>query len=103
MYAHHDQRKALSLPCCFSQSDKLHHLNSYSLLAEVAARTGAEIVAPDAIYDVKADIYAPCALGATLHEARDIAYAAIGAIDFPGGFYRSDIGWRALERDSGGT
>lgn len=37
-----------------------------------------------------------CALGATLHEARDIAYAAIGAIDFPGGFYRSDIGWRAL-------
>jgi phosphoribosylamine--glycine ligase len=37
-----------------------------------------------------------CALGATLHEARDIAYAAVGAIDFPDGFYRSDIGWRAL-------
>jgi phosphoribosylamine--glycine ligase len=37
-----------------------------------------------------------CALGATLHEARDIAYAAVGTIDFPGGFYRSDIGWRAL-------
>jgi phosphoribosylamine--glycine ligase len=37
-----------------------------------------------------------CALGATLHEARDVAYAAVGTIDFPGGFYRSDIGWRAL-------
>lgn len=37
-----------------------------------------------------------CATGATLHEARDIAYAAVGAIDFPGGFYRSDIAWRAL-------
>jgi len=37
-----------------------------------------------------------CALGATLHEARDIAYAALGVIDFPGGFYRTDIGWRAL-------
>jgi phosphoribosylamine---glycine ligase len=37
-----------------------------------------------------------CALGATLHEARDLAYAAVGGIDFPGGFYRSDIGWRAL-------
>ena len=37
-----------------------------------------------------------CALGLTLHEARDIAYAALGAIDFPGGFYRNDIGWRAL-------
>ncbi|MCE3289756.1 MAG: phosphoribosylamine--glycine ligase [Caulobacter sp.] len=37
-----------------------------------------------------------CALGATLHEARDVAYAAVGTIDFPGGFFRSDIGWRAL-------
>ncbi|MGE5566552.1 MAG: phosphoribosylamine--glycine ligase [Parcubacteria group bacterium] len=37
-----------------------------------------------------------CALGMTLHEARDIAYATVGAIDFPEGFYRSDIGWRAL-------
>src|SRR5690606_31492239 len=36
-------------------------------LEDVAARTGAEIVAPDAIYDVKADLYAPCALGATLN------------------------------------
>jgi len=37
-----------------------------------------------------------CALGASLHEARDRAYAAIATIDFPGGFYRTDIGWRAL-------
>lgn len=36
-------------------------------LKDVADRTGAEIVAPDAIYDVAADIYAPCALGATLN------------------------------------
>jgi leucine dehydrogenase len=32
-------------------------------LREVAERTNAEIVTPDAIYDVAADIYAPCALG----------------------------------------
>ena len=38
-----------------------------ALLAEVAARTQAEVVAPDDIYDVAADIYAPCALGATLN------------------------------------
>ena len=51
-------------------------------LAEVAARTGAEIVAPDAIYDVKADIYAPCALGATLNPQtldRITAKAVVGA------------------------
>jgi hypothetical protein len=27
------------------------------------------------------------------------AYAAIDVIDWPGGFYRRDIGWRALARD----
>ena len=34
--------------------------------------------------------------GATLAEARDRAYALIDAIDWPGGFCRRDIGWRAL-------
>jgi phosphoribosylamine--glycine ligase len=37
-----------------------------------------------------------CARGATIREARDKAYAAIAGIDWPGGFFRSDIGWRAL-------
>lgn len=39
-----------------------------------------------------------CALGATLHEARDVAYAALGTISLEGGFYRTDIGWRALSK-----
>ena len=39
-----------------------------------------------------------CALGATLNEARDMAYATLGAISLEGGFYRSDIGWRALSK-----
>jgi phosphoribosylamine--glycine ligase len=39
-----------------------------------------------------------CALGEDLQQARDRAYAAIARIDWPGGFHRSDIGWRALER-----
>jgi phosphoribosylamine--glycine ligase len=38
------------------------------------------------------------ALGKTVAEARSAAYAAIARIDWPGGFYRKDIGWRALER-----
>ncbi|MEI9914837.1 MAG: phosphoribosylamine--glycine ligase [Methylovirgula sp.] len=35
-------------------------------------------------------------LGATLAEAQARAYAAVDAIDWPGGFCRRDIGWRAL-------
>jgi len=37
------------------------------------------------------------ARGATLGEARDRAYAMIGRIDWPEGFNRGDIGWRALD------
>jgi phosphoribosylamine---glycine ligase len=38
------------------------------------------------------------ATGATLQDARDRAYAAIAHIDWPEGFFRRDIGWRALGR-----
>ncbi len=37
-----------------------------------------------------------CALGATLGQARERAYAAVDRIDWPGGFHRRDIAWRAL-------
>jgi phosphoribosylamine--glycine ligase len=36
------------------------------------------------------------ATGATLKAARDAAYAAVDALDWPGGFCRRDIGFRAL-------
>ncbi|HTJ59085.1 MAG TPA: phosphoribosylamine--glycine ligase, partial [Devosiaceae bacterium] len=41
------------------------------------------------------------ALGATVAEARDRAYAAVEKIDWPEGFCRSDIGWRAVARERG--
>ncbi|PHY14246.1 phosphoribosylamine--glycine ligase [Caulobacter sp. B11] len=37
-----------------------------------------------------------CALGTSLGEARDRAYAALETVSLEGGFYRRDIGWRAL-------
>ncbi len=36
------------------------------------------------------------ALGASVAEAQQRAYAGVDAIDWPGGFCRRDIGWRAL-------
>jgi len=38
-----------------------------------------------------------CALGDDVVQARERAYAAIRKIDWPGGFHRTDIGWRAME------
>ena len=40
------------------------------------------------------------AQGADIREARDRAYQGVDAIDWPEGFYRRDIGWRALDRDN---
>jgi len=40
------------------------------------------------------------ARGATVGEAQARAYRAIGKIDWPGGFCRKDIGWRAIERET---
>ena len=39
------------------------------------------------------------ALGATVAEAQARAYEAIAKIDWPGGFFRRDIGWRAIARE----
>ena len=39
------------------------------------------------------------ARGATVREARDRAYAAVDRIDWPEGFCRRDIAWRALARE----
>ncbi len=38
------------------------------------------------------------ALGKSVEQARDRAYRAVDAIDWPGGFCRRDIGWRAVGR-----
>ena len=39
------------------------------------------------------------ALGSTVREAQSRAYEAISRIRWPEGFYRRDIGWRAVERE----
>jgi phosphoribosylamine--glycine ligase len=38
------------------------------------------------------------ARGRTVAEAQALAYQAARQIDWPGGFCRSDIGWRAIGR-----
>jgi phosphoribosylamine---glycine ligase len=40
------------------------------------------------------------ATGKTVREAQARAYAALARIRWPEGFYRRDIGWRAVERES---
>ena len=56
-------------------ADKLHAAGAKLIvcdvnekaLAEVAARTGATIMAPEAIFDAEAEVFAPCALGGAIN------------------------------------
>jgi phosphoribosylamine--glycine ligase len=57
------------------------------------ARDGKIVAAGGRVLDV-------CALGNDVAAAQDRAYRAIACIDWPEGFYRRDIGWRAIARKS---
>ena len=74
-------------------------------LAQAAAMPGVEIFHAGTRRDgdrILADggrVLNVTARGATIAQARERAYAAVAAVDWPGGFCRSDIGWRAVRRD----
>src|ERR1700733_5519402 len=51
-----------------------------------------------AIYADGGRVLTITALGSDVADARERAYAAIDRIKWPGGFFRRDIGWRALAR-----
>ena len=42
-----------------------------------------------------------CALGDSVADAQQRAYAAVSGISWPGEFHRHDIGWRAIARERG--
>ena len=44
-----------------------------------------------------------CALGDTVAEAQQRAYAEVTGISWPGEFHRHDIGWRAIARERSGS
>ncbi len=66
-----------------------------SILHAATRRNGERIVADGG------RVLAITALGRDAAEAQSRAYAAVDRLDWPGGFCRRDIGWRAIERRSG--
>ena len=57
--------------------------------AGTAARDGRIVASGGRVLNVTAR-------GASLAEARERAYAMVDALDWPEGFCRRDIGWRAI-------
>ena len=53
----------------------------------------------DRLLAVGGRVLSVTARGKTVSEAQRRAYEAVRSIDWPGGFYRTDIGWRAIARE----
>ena len=75
-------------------------------LAAAAATEGVEIFHAgtrhdgDRIIATGGRVLNVAARGRTVREAQARAYTAIAKIDWPGGFWRTDIGWRAIAREA---
>lgn len=74
--------------------DKAAALDGVKIFHAGTEKRGGEIVAAGG------RVLGVTALGETLAEAQAKAYRAVDAIDWPGGFCRRDIGWRALKAAS---
>ncbi len=70
--------------------DALPEDSSHMVFHAGTSRAGAQVIATGG------RVLSVTARGDTLRQARDRAYAMVEAINWPEGFYRRDIGWRAL-------
>jgi phosphoribosylamine--glycine ligase len=55
----------------------------------------------DAVRTAGGRVLCACALGGSVAEAQQRAYAAVATIHWDGEFHRKDIGWRAIARERG--
>jgi phosphoribosylamine--glycine ligase len=55
----------------------------------------------DRLLAVGGRVLSVTARGKTVSDAQKRVYEAVRSIDWPGGFYRNDIGWRAIAREKG--
>jgi phosphoribosylamine--glycine ligase len=73
-----------------AQADALENVKVFH--AGTASKEGGIVSAGGRVLNVTAR-------GQDVAAAQARAYEAIGRIDWPGGFYRADIGWRAISRE----
>ena len=87
---------ARGYPAAPEKGAEIRHLDRAAALPDVVVthagtkRTGEKLVANGG------RVLNVTGFGADVRAARDRAYSGVDVIDFPGGFCRRDIGWRAL-------
>ncbi|MEL7463097.1 MAG: phosphoribosylamine--glycine ligase [Pseudomonadota bacterium] len=87
---------AKGYPGAYEKGEEIHGLPEAAVDPDVEIFHAGTRATGDRVLSNGGRVLNVTARGATLESARAKAYAAIDRIDWPGGFHRRDIGWRAL-------
>ncbi|MGE0714043.1 MAG: phosphoribosylamine--glycine ligase [Alphaproteobacteria bacterium] len=85
-------------PGPYPKGTEIRGLERAAALPDVEVFHAATTRDGDRILSAGGRVLAVTATGATVADAQSRAYAAVDAIDWPDGFCRRDIGWRAVRR-----
>jgi len=86
-------------PGAYKKGSKINGLEEAGVLDDVTVFHAGTKRENDQVLATGGRVLNITALGATITEARDRAYAAVAKVEWPEGFCRNDIGWRAVERE----
>ena len=80
--------------------DAIHGLDESVPADAKVFHAGTRLDEDGAVLTAGGRVLCACALGASVADAQRRAYAVVQAIGWDGEFHRSDIGWRAIARES---
>ncbi len=85
-------------PGAYDKGEPLKGIDTANALPGVVVFHAGTDIRNDVLVSAGGRVLNITATGATIGEAIERAYHGVDAIDWPGGFCRSDIGWRVLDR-----
>ena len=92
---------AANYPDTPKTGDVIHGLDAALPEGTKVFQAGTKLDANDDVVTAGGRVLCVCALGDTVEDAQREAYDAVAKIAWDGEFHRTDIGWRAIERERG--
>ncbi|RNF82250.1 phosphoribosylamine--glycine ligase [Montanilutibacter psychrotolerans] len=106
--AHWDPRRSLGVvmaaanyPETPKAGDAIHGLDATVPAGSKVFHAGTRLDDAGNVVTCGGRVLCVCALGDSVAQAQQDAYAAVAEISWDGEFHRNDIGWRAIEREQG--
>jgi len=88
-------------PGAYETGAPLHHLDAIAGLSDIRLYHAGTTRENNQLVSNGGRVLTVCAMGNSASEAQTRAYYAVDQLNWPGGFCRRDIGWRAVEREKG--